>query len=201
MMVFVGCSYILQAALHGTARHPFHEVLKTDIQLSEEIASAISGIIISLINGVIDQVARVVLVQNIGVTVRTFFLIWVCCHYLQDTVNVLIVLTLLIFFLPKFCWECPQQTTKFVEVFTECGVTAVLSSQFRPIPPKSNSEKELTKRQVKPHDYLQEIKQLLTWSFVCVTVMLTVKYSCSDDQGNLPNLLSYLRTVYLKHYS
>eukprot|EP00116_Pleurobrachia_bachei_P004115 sb/3464377/ len=182
--VFVGGSFVLQAALHGQATHPFYTTLaQPTISLSNETKTAITQIIMSMLDGAIDFTARVVLVQDIGITLRACSVLWVIWAYISDTYLVLTVIVTAVFAGVPLYTQFSDTLHKMVEVFEEDGVSGVITSTFVE---EKGSENDVTEKEcdVIDSDVTTPTRDVISAVMFGLVIVVVVKW-CNGDDVNL----------------
>ena len=196
MMLYVGGSTILQAATLRTAKHPFASTLSGDITLSEPLQTAISEVFLSLINGSLDFIGRIVLVQSFSLTFRAVTLLWIIWAHVDDIYLLLIIITCAIFFVPKFYQNHVETCESVIEVYEENSLTGVISAHFKTL----ESEADAPNKLPDSGSLVANSKEILTASITGMLIMLVLKYFLADEEGEIPNLFTYVLSIY-KSYS
>ena len=190
MMFYVGASIVLQAATSKSATHPFHSLLSTSIVIPRATQTALTEVLLSLLNGSIDFVGRIVLVQSFTLTFRALVFVWILWAYVSDVYLALFVVTVAVFSVPKLYYSHTEPCEVFIEVFEQSDVTGSISSHFQSETESGSSGTG------KRGDILAQSKDVLTASIVGVIVILLVKYFVPDEETRQVNLLSYLVSLY-----
>ncbi|XP_063691363.1 uncharacterized protein LOC134823751 [Bolinopsis microptera] len=192
MMLFVGGSTVLQAATLHTAKHPFASTLSGDITLPESMQSTISDVLLSLINGSLDFVGRIVLVQSFSLTLRAITLLWIIWAHIDDIYLLLIIMTCALFFIPKFYQEHTDTCESVIEVYEENSLTGVISAQFETL----EAEQDAANKNPLNGNLVTNSKEVLTASITGILIVLLVKYFLANDQGEIPHLFTYIWSLY-----
>ena len=153
---------------------------------------AISNSFLSIINASLDFIGRIVLVQSFGLTFRALTFLWITWAYVDDIYLVLIILTCTVFLVPRFYHNHTKSCDSLIELFEENSLTGIVTSHFSP----PDDESEFSDASERSDGVVSQSKDILSACIIGVLVVLAVKYIGSDQEGQLPNLFIYLRSVY-----
>lgn len=186
MLLFVGGCTLLQAATTGHVVHPFAAVLAKTITISESMQGTISMVMLSIITGSVDFIARIVLVQSFGLTFRSVALLWLIWAHVEDVHIFLIIIVCVIFTLPKLYTDHSETYESLLEeIYEENPISGIISAHFK-IKESSGLDSGTRKDNI-----ISLSKDMISASLSGIIIVLFVKYFLSDEQGKIPNLFYY----------
>ena len=174
MMVFVGGCSLFQAATKDHVIHPFASTLSNTIALSQSTQATISQILLGIITGSVDFVARIVLVQSCGLTMRSIALLWIIWSHMEDIYIFLIIFICIIFTVPKLYLDHAESFESLIEIYEENPLTGIINAHFK------IKECSRINSATKKICSISQSKDMLSASLSGVIIVLAVKYFLSD---------------------